>query len=86
MDEKGRGQEEQEELEREVLALVLVEHPLRLTLAELQQALGRSVDVAHAVEALIGTGLLRREGGDIVPTPAAIRFNEIKPIDPPRRV
>jgi hypothetical protein len=86
MDEKGRGHQEDEGFEREVLALVLVEHPVRLTLQELQKALGRPEQVENAVEALIGAGLLSRDGEDVVPTPAAIRFNEIEPIDPPETV
>jgi hypothetical protein len=86
MDEKGSGQEESERFEREVLALVLVEHPLRLTLRELQKILGRPQQVESAVEALVGAGVLSREGDDVVPTPAAIRFNEMRPMDPPGTV
>lgn len=70
-------------VQREVLALVLVEQPVRLTLWELQKALGRPPEVLEAVEALIAEGLLAREGDEIVPTPAAVRFNELEPIDPP---
>jgi hypothetical protein len=84
MDEKGRGREGDEGFEREVLALVLVEHPVRVTLRELQKVLGRPAEVESAVEALVGAGLLSRDGEEVVPTPAAIRFNEIEPIDPPR--
>jgi hypothetical protein len=85
MDEKGRGQDEHGELEREVLALVLVEHPVRLSLREVRKALGGAGDVERAVAALVADGLVAREGEDVAPTPAALRFNDIEPIDPPRR-
>jgi hypothetical protein len=84
-DEKGmQGNEEERGLEREVLALALVEHPVWRTLEELQRVLGRPAEVEGAVEALIADGLLAREGEDIAPTAAAIRFNELEPIEPPR--
>jgi hypothetical protein len=82
---KDRQGDEEEELQREVLALVLVEHPVRVTLAEARKALGRPNEVEAAVAALVADGLLALEGEEVVPTPAAIRFNEIEPIDPPRR-
>jgi hypothetical protein len=79
-----RGSEERG-LQREVLALVLVEHPVRTTVRDLQKELGRPTEVEGAVAALVDEGLLAREGDDVVPTPAAIRFHEIEPIDPPGR-
>lgn len=82
----GRGNEDEEErrLQREVLALVLVEHPVRLTLREVRRLLGRPAEVERAVAALLAEGLLACEGEDIAPTPAAVRFNELEPIDPPQ--
>jgi hypothetical protein len=80
---KGRQGSGERRLQREVLALVLVEHPLRLTLREVQKALGRPPEVEIAVAALVADGLLVRDGEEIVPTAAAIRFNELEPIQPP---
>ena len=75
--------EDERRLEREVLALALVEHPVRLTLQEARRAVGRPIELERAVAALVGAGLLSVEGEEIFPTPAAIRFNEIEPIEPP---
>jgi hypothetical protein len=82
--QKGRqGNEGERRLQREVLALVLVEHPVRLTLREVQKVLGRPIEVEGAVAALVADELLAWEGEEILPTAAAIRFNELEPIDPP---
>ena len=81
---KGTGQGNGERRrQREVLALVLVEHPVRLTPREVSKVLGRPLEVERAVAALVAAGRLAIEGDDLVPTPAAIRFNEIGPIEPP---
>ena len=80
----GRSKDEDERrLEREVLALALFEYPVRLTLQEARKAVGRPIELERAVESLVGGGLLSVEGEEIFPTAAAIRFNEIEPIDPP---
>lgn len=83
----GRSKDEEERgLEREVLALALFEHPVRLTLQEVGKALRRPIEpteLERAVAALVGAGLLSVTGEEIFPTPAAIRFNEIEPIEPP---
>lgn len=81
--EGGQGSDEERRLRREVLALALVEHPVPLSLREAQQTLGRPIEVERAVAALVGDGLLSLSGEAVVPTPAAIRFHEIEPIDPP---
>jgi hypothetical protein len=83
MHAKGQGSGDGR-LQREVLALALVEHPVRHTLAGIQRELERPHEVERAVAALIGDGLLRLEGEEIIPTAAALRFHEIEPIDPPR--
>lgn len=81
---KDRQGNEEERVQREVLALALYEHPVRLTLREVQKALGRPGEaVEEAVAALVADGLLALEGEDLVPTAAAIRFNELEPIEPP---
>ena len=84
---RGRSNDEEERrLEREVLALALFEHPVRLTLQEARKAVGRPIELERAVASPVGGGLLSVEGEEIFPTPAAIRFNEIEPIDPPGNV
>jgi hypothetical protein len=70
-------------LQKEVLALVLVEHPVRLTLQELQRKLGRPTEFELAVEMLVASGLLTIAGEGVAATPAAIRFHEIEPIEAP---
>ena len=40
-------------------------------------------EVERAVAELVSAGLLMLEGEEIAPTAAAIRFNQIEPIDPP---
>jgi hypothetical protein len=83
-DENDRqGNEGDVRLQREVLALVLVEHPLQLTLHEVQKGIGSSFEVERAVAALVADGLLALEGENVVATPAAVRFNELEPIKPP---
>jgi hypothetical protein len=81
---KGRQGRGDRRLQRQVLALSLVEHPVRLTLREVQAELGRPPEIEAAVAALVAEGLLLLDGEEIVPTAAAIRFNEIEPIDPPQ--
>lgn len=67
-----------EEWQRAVLAYVIGLHPERLSPDELRRAMtagGEDAD-AHdrAAVALIGDGLLRRDGGSIVPTRAVLRY------------
>jgi hypothetical protein len=82
--EGGQGKGEERRLQREVLALALVEHPVRRTLREAQRELGRPIEIERAVAALVAAGLLELEGEEIVPTPAALRFHQIEPIEPPQ--
>jgi hypothetical protein len=71
--------------ERAVLALVLDEHPARLTMAELSLVLhadprlGDPADAAErAVTELVGAGLLHREGSFVGPTRAALYFARLE--------
>jgi hypothetical protein len=68
-------------MERAVLALLLDEHPTRLTLSELTLALdhcagfaGRDV-VDRAVRELSAAGLLRPDEGFLAPTRPALYFD-----------
>jgi len=76
--------EEDARAEAAVLAFVLDEHPDRLTIPELSRALnahpgGFSSDdaVERAVRELVGGGLLHCQGGLVVPTRAAVRFDRL---------
>ncbi|HEY2717021.1 MAG TPA: hypothetical protein VGI73_12450 [Solirubrobacterales bacterium] len=79
----SQGNEGELRLQRDVLALVLVEHPLQLTLAEVQKATGGSFELERAVAALVADKLLALEGENVSATPAAVRFNQLEPIRPP---
>ena len=70
--------------QRVVPTHVLALHPTHLILPQLVQAIaGGSEDFAEgdnierAVRDLTGVGLLHRPGGLVMPTPAALRFNEV---------
>lgn len=69
--------------ERAVMALLLDEHPTRLTLTELRLALGRCDGFAgqdavdRAVRELTAAGLLRREGGFLTPTRPALYLDSL---------
>jgi hypothetical protein len=72
----GRPAIRQDILEHAVLTLML-DRPC-LHLDELVQELGDSADdVAVAVTALVGAGLLHRHDDFVFPTRAAIRFHEL---------
>jgi hypothetical protein len=74
---------EDRKAERAVLALVLYEHPNRLTLADVRLALDPdrpdATDAAdRAVRELVVVGLLRRDGEFVVPTRAALYFERLE--------
>jgi hypothetical protein len=66
--------------ETAVLALLLDEHPTRLTLGELILALGDDNGDAgrRAVSALVGAGLAHRDGDFLTPTRAALYFQRLE--------
>jgi hypothetical protein len=73
--------------ERAVLALILDEHPARLTMDELllvlhaDPGLGDPEDAARrAVTELVGAGLLYREGSFVEPSRAALYFARLEDI------
>jgi predicted transcriptional regulator len=68
-------------VEAAVLALLLAEHPARLTLDELALALGGEPGdfsqrdaIERAVRELEGAGLVNRSGVSLAPSRAALRF------------
>ena len=78
----GRGGQETESA---VLALLLEEHPIRLTMDELILVLhadperGDPEDAGQrAVRELVGAGLIHREGRFLAPTRAALYFERLE--------
>lgn len=68
----------QDILEHGLLHVVLAHHPAQLTFDELVRALHEErFLVEDAVAALVGDGLLHRHGEFIVPSRAAVRFDEL---------
>ncbi|MBW8060577.1 MAG: hypothetical protein FVQ78_09745 [Solirubrobacterales bacterium] len=73
--------------ERVVLAFLLEEHPSQLTIPELSLSLNARTSsfstndaVERAVRELVGAGLLRCQGGYILPTRAALYFERLEPL------
>lgn len=67
-------------LESALLQLVLTLHPAALTLEEVVRELGEEGNrdaVERAIRDLGATGLLRRNGALVLPTRAALRFDEL---------
>ncbi len=69
--------------ERAVLALLLDQHPTRLRADELPFALdakdfAEKDAVTRAVRELIGSGLVHRDAECVVPSRAAIRFDQLE--------
>ncbi len=60
-----------------VMALVLAEHPTLLTLGDLMMEIDGEDAVVRAVRDLVAVGLLRHEGGSVLPTRAAIQFDRL---------
>lgn len=73
-----------EAIQLSLLTLVLALHPAQLSVAELARELsetpedrGERGDVEQALRDLVGTGLLRRSGESVLPSRAALRFEEL---------
>jgi hypothetical protein len=64
-------------MQRAVLGLVLYEHPKSFTLDDLVRQIGPQDAVGRAVTDLTAVGLLREDGGMIVPTDAALHFERL---------
>lgn len=76
--------EEDAATESAVLQQVLALHPSALSLPELHRALGAEEDgfaavdaIERAVRDLVGAGLLHRSEALVLPTRAALRFDEL---------
>ncbi len=66
-------------LESAALQQVLALHPATITLEELARELGEedADAIERAVRDLVAAGLLRRSGSLVLPTRAALRFDEL---------
>jgi hypothetical protein len=83
-EERGTTEAEDAATESAVLLRILDLHPAQLTLAELVRDVGgegagfRERDaIERAVRELTGAGLLHRQGEFVLPTRAALRFNQL---------
>lgn len=81
MHEQGTSQAMRDDLRTQAgaLTLVLCEHPTLLTLGDVVMEMnGDSEDaVFRAIRDLTAVGLLRREGGSILPTRAALTYDRL---------
>lgn len=84
MDEIRTTRADDAAIEAAVLRQLLALHPVQLTLAELVRALGEGRDnfalddaVARAVRELATAGLAHRSGEIVIPSRAALRFDEL---------
>jgi len=66
-------------LESAALQQVLALHPATITLEELTREIGEedADSIERAVRDLVAAGLLRRSGSLVLPTRAALRFDEL---------
>jgi predicted transcriptional regulator len=70
--------EEDTAMESALLQLVLTLHPAAITLEELRRELGEDRDaVDRAVRDLTAAGLLHRSESFVLPSRAALRFDEL---------
>jgi hypothetical protein len=76
MHDHGTPAQEDLRTQSAVLGVLLSEHPVLLTLGDLLlEEIDSEDNVSRAVRDLNAVGLLRREGGSVLPTRAALRFD-----------
>jgi DNA-binding IclR family transcriptional regulator len=74
----GKPRSQLDVLERATLGQLLEHHPAFYTLAELARELDEPEDVVEeTVAALARAGLVNRWGGFVVPSRAALRFDDL---------
>lgn len=71
------GNREDDAVQSAVLRLVLTEHPALLASDEVERELGADDAVERALRDLTGAGLLRQEGAMVLPTRAALTFDQL---------
>jgi hypothetical protein len=76
--------EEDDRDQEAIMALVIAEHPIQLTVSELVRQMvpneapfNESDRIERGVRDLVGIGLMHRSGDTIRPTRAALRFNHL---------
>ncbi len=69
---------DQPTVERAVLGSVLDAHPKQLTIPALAREIGQGDAVERAVSALVGVGLLERQGASVRPSAAALHFERLE--------
>lgn len=64
--------------------MILARHPAQLTVTEIARELGAAperssdrLDADQAIDALVESGLLHRQGDFVLPTPAAMHFDRL---------
>jgi hypothetical protein len=78
----GRPGRPEREAQAKVLRAVLLVGDKGMTVADLESATGALTadEIAAAVEALLASGLLKREEALLTPSGAATRFNRLRPL------
>lgn len=76
--QRSDTEREDELVQGAVLALLLREHPTQLTDDDLALEVGQDDATRRATADLIAVGLLRRDGGSVLPTRAALRFDQLE--------
>ena len=73
------------QVQRGLLAVVLAEHPIQLTILELIREMSNDFEdfaerdaIECAVRNLVGVGLLHRRDGFVLPTRAALHFDQLE--------
>jgi predicted transcriptional regulator len=76
-DEVSQAERDDLLMQRAVLEFVLAERETILTFRDLAMEFDREEAAARAVRDLVAVGLLRREGGSVLPTRAAIHYDRL---------
>jgi len=63
--------------QRAVLSLVLDQHPTLLASDEVEREVGAGDATERAMTDLTGAGLIRKEGVTVLPTRAALHFDQL---------
>ena len=77
--QRSGNEREDESAQRAVLALVLHEHPSALTACEIGREVGQDDATERALRDLVACGLLRCDGGSMLPTRATLQFDRLLP-------
>lgn len=73
----AHGAQEDESVQRAILALVLEVHPHYRTIPELSREIGSAGAVRQAIASLVGYGLIVLHGNTLLLTPAAFHCHRL---------